>query len=507
MSNTVDNKWIQDNYSGMDCYLEGLVEGQDWEFGTFLLPDSTPLDPGDPQTQTINSLLLKFKEVATCYRRLAEQTLEREFVDAPGIRAYYYDQILSRITEHVALLTEMRHSRSKVTMNNWSLINQIIRAIATRMKPTPMLIPIISSAFEYIHFNYVQCIGVIGIPLHVWANPSWNLSILWHEVAGYAASCAQCNGDLLKWATDLQQRLIAQDGLWAYYMDRFEQSALEKVQVKMRVYNDHCSVDEGSWFRWYFKNYEPQDIQEFQDLPNCRVGVDYSWQTNWFRQFYEDMFGLQALELKMLETLTHVLMSRYKTPLLGDLNHPPADLRLQVGIEFLKLLYKDNQSAIECLNTLVDSLKQQYTELSMLTMDEHRVQTKFMATAQIVANTYISTIMSTEGSSWPLLSEEEKAAVEVVRGVLDKETFAERLQLVEAKQKGELKNLSTDGHSEALPQSTCIWELAGVPTTGTEEQCGVDFSRGIDLATLLKIEIAHVDATGPGIGTLPGPGL
>ncbi len=181
------------------------------------LQPSGPAAIDDLRPVVRQELIRCFGSAARKYARLANEILECAAThDSHFPRQYYEGQVLRRIADHVRLLAQLfvdmvQTSPQQSQMPTLDAIQALIWAISRSVPDKPILIPMLSSQFVYVHLSYVEGVGIIGVPPYALVRPYPDLPILWHEVAGYWVALRKVSGDQKAAAVALRER--AQEGL------------------------------------------------------------------------------------------------------------------------------------------------------------------------------------------------------------------------------------------------------------------------------------------------------
>lgn len=328
-------------------YLDGLLRS----------PSATDIDW---QQTMYHDLVKHFKNTALEYARLADNILPCAARHDPKLSIrYYYEEVLKKIADHVRLLAQL-FVRLDDTSTEPGEISELdaIQAIiwdASKHIPgeRPVLIPMLSTQFMYVHLNYVSGVGFIGVPPYALVRPYPDLPILWHEVAGYWVAQERASGNALKErARGLQDRLRdvprGTRSLWDGYRDQYAQSVSHNARVKLTITEDSIWLAELAKLVRYFAR-GSHGLQE----PN--VDTDYDWQMLWLGQILEDLFGVRYLGETMERSLAIALESAYETPPeIGDHKHPPSALRLKIAAEYLR---GDQESILEIVKQETDETR------------------------------------------------------------------------------------------------------------------------------------------------------
>ena len=307
---------------------------------------SAPPPIGAWRQRLYDDLILHFSETVHGYVGLANKIIPcAEMAPHVGYfpSAFYYGEVLRGVAEHVRLLSQLYASLAH-TPPALDAIQGIIWSISRRVPGKPVLVPVVSSQFMYVHLNYVQGVGIIGVPPYALSGPYPDLPILWHEVAGYSVaqqkSDPTTNGLRAKAVTlqaELKKYSLGTQSSFDCYRNLYELSKSQKARVNLNITHPSNStlasigiaIPDHAESREYFSH-------DSSDPEKLTVDTDYGWQMRWLGQILEDRFGLQELDETMLLSLTEALFRAYETLDFGDDSHPPPALRLQIAREYLR---------------------------------------------------------------------------------------------------------------------------------------------------------------------------
>ncbi len=297
-----------------------------------------------------NRLIDAFIPTAENYYILAVKTIRcaKQKDDTVPVK-YHFGQVLLRISDHVRLLNSLANSNNATTDKLQALMRVaegIIWGITSRFDQKrslarPILIPLPGRQFTYIHFNYMNNLGVIGVPISLLTTPKLSLPALWHEVGGYYIASERANGRLEKQHTELRESLGGNNAtigpLWQAYLKIYENSWLQKADVQLTLNSRSCRISNSAEIRRYFLYLRDKVGVETATLPVVQtVDKDTSWQMAWLGEFFEDLFAVEALGTLASDSLSQILARVYKNEGIGDKTHPSPALRIQVVREFLK---------------------------------------------------------------------------------------------------------------------------------------------------------------------------
>ncbi|MCB1044831.1 MAG: hypothetical protein KDC35_17965 [Acidobacteria bacterium] len=332
-SNTNALESALDEFQRLMTYLQDDLEE--------IIPDGK----GKPQ-RILRYLIANFRQAAKSYFDTAVATIEGATeVGQRRQKAYYYGLVLTKIEDHIGFLAEL--NRQLVTGDlQQPFVDDFIRSAASHFSEPPVIITATAARFQYIHFNYVDGIGVIAYPAHVLANSVQHVNVLLHEVAGFWVARERKACRLHSLAKVLRQELqdssytVDQIGVWESYWGQYKRSWLERAPVKINVQADACRIENSATIRHYFKLLDGASSRSLsQDVTLVKdVETDDEWQMNWLGEFMEDLFGAQELHVHYFQALAHALLRTYPNPEIGDEKHPTPILRLQVVLELLNLL-------------------------------------------------------------------------------------------------------------------------------------------------------------------------
>jgi hypothetical protein len=255
----------------------------------------------------------------------------------PHQRSQDYDELLSRLQDHILLLADFTRAQSETIFKQQTALNKMLKIVSKRIPSAerlPVLLVTLSSDFEYVHFNYLsQPMGMIGVPPQIVSSPfgNGNLAVLWHEVAGHAIAVARRSPhDLLKkWAAEFKAEL-EQRNLWPIYRDLYITSILENLPVKEQL------EKVGAWAEF-------RDSYRLKVLADAPIDANQEWQATWLAEFFEDLYWLTVFTGETdvddlpIRIMSRALTPRYADLAVGDPEHPPVNLRLLVGLASLDL--------------------------------------------------------------------------------------------------------------------------------------------------------------------------
>lgn len=287
------------------------------------------IDPVPLRQNVYEQLLPYFESTALEYVDLAEQiipTTEIHSID------YYYGEVLREITEHARLLLSIRSvDVSQPLLQRLEAFQGILWHIAQYVPRVrgekPLLIPILSNRFTYFHLNYVNGVGIIGVPPDALVPPYYDLAILWHEVAGYWVAQQAANAHYLRKRTLELNKRLSEASVWGCYRDMYKQSIQQRLTVKLDINEDSFRIVGIPGILNYFMEHNPK-----RQEPN--IDTDLAWQNAWFGQILADLFGVQVLGDTMVHSLRSALSRAYMHQELGDLCHPPPSLRLKMAHKY-----------------------------------------------------------------------------------------------------------------------------------------------------------------------------
>lgn len=394
--NSID-QIAEDNFKGLTAFITTLRNRSKKRGGTN--------QQDIAENEALDILIETFDEGARIYFERAKQIVQKQKTD-PNDRSQAYHNAMAPIVDHIQLLSNIVRpflAADDKKFKTAQVIEKIVAIIATRLDGSRfMAIP--SPNFQYIHFNYVANLGVIGIPPHIMAAPSWHLGILWHEVAGQTIVKARRKGDLARWTNELSDSL-QQKGISSAYQ----------------------AVYQGPG----------------------------EWQTSWLGEFFEDLFGVQVIQGAMVEVLAEVLTQRYNKG--GNQEHPPINLRLQVALEFLS--DAERQSTLKRLTARYG--------LKRLGLDEFDQDPQLKQVAQEIAAFYKQKVEAKEFSS-PDVHPIEKGLAQIYKAAVHKffeteesqrsQTLQEIRDELDAQISEVVKRFEYDSSFEAQPSDN-LWTI------------------------------------------------
>ncbi len=246
------------------------------------------------EKKAITCLTQSFAFVAEKYFEKIESILKDE-KDIKRKNFEYY-KVLKELKQHMqwpisiasAYTTRLTHkAHFEESWDVLDIIEKIIDCISTRFLTQPLFIPLIAEDFKNVEFNYMPSgIVVIGIPPFALSLLPRHLGVIWHEVGGYAVAVLKRQAKFKDCIEQLSKPLYTE----------LETCYHNSVELKARK-DDWCET--------------------------------------WLGEFFEDLFGVQALEGTMIEALGNALTRIYDDFDRGDEEHPPPKLRLQVALAFL----------------------------------------------------------------------------------------------------------------------------------------------------------------------------
>lgn len=406
-----------------------------------------------------------FEEVANLYQAGAIETIQLvRKKTGPFEDSYYYNRFRTQLAAHIELL--MTLLRNHVRPSEIRMIDLMIAGISHRFQTlkwlqpedqtepvaSPTLISWPMPGFAYVDLLYVTNFGIIGIPYESWLNPGRELSVLWHEVGGYAIAVARRSGHLHEWAKELAATLGQADDVkkdskaWKHYLSAYLDAVMDDLPYEPILIegakSDAIRIKNSQKLRYYLGAKVPSSL-DTRGLKQARTDID--WQADWLGEFFEDMFGAQALGSQMLTVLADVLVSATNGPNHGDSSHPGLTLRLQTIIEFLHLLLHNDVtlphfdeenlvfSALTAnkLKDAIGTIQELYThrpDIQALCLPNFEPESMDQEIGQFIAQMYIDKagVLSDKKDSQNL-SEAEKQAIRIYFSVLEKNTNYDKL--------------------------------------------------------------------------------
>ena len=289
------------------------------------------MDPFPLRQNIYEQLLPYFESTARKYVDLAEQIIPTAEVDSID---YCYGEVLREITEHVRLLLSIQSGGvSQSLLQPLEAFQGILWHIAQYVPHVsvekPLLIPILSNRFTYFHLNYVNGVGIIGVPPDALVSPYYDLPILWHEVAGYWVAQQAANANFLKKRTLELNKRLRKESVWRCYRDMYKQSIQQRLAVKLDLDGDSFRIAGIPEILNYFTEHNPKRHE-------LNIDTDITWQKAWFGQTLADLFGVQVLGDTMVHSLQSALSRAYTHQDLGDLCHSPPSLRIAIAHKYLE---------------------------------------------------------------------------------------------------------------------------------------------------------------------------
>jgi hypothetical protein len=228
-----------------------------------------------------------------------EKAIQQLTYNEIGTRNRAYFRVLDKLVQHADLLADtVRAYRNFLRFHSGNFdareaVKYIIDGIATRFPENLVFIPLIDNDFKAIRFTYCHPVVVIAMPPSVLSLSPWHLGVIWHEMGGYGVTELKEQHELQKWVLELPTEVNA------YFQ---------------RAYQHSNGTDDS----------EPSH-----------------WHEDWLGECCEDLFGVRALQETTIEALLNALTQHYSDLTKSDREHPPADLRLQVVLEYLKIVKPD----------------------------------------------------------------------------------------------------------------------------------------------------------------------
>lgn len=330
------------------------------------------------KSQTINpwrqniydQLLPYFASTALEYVNLAEKVIPIAQEDSMD---YCYNRVLQEITEHVRLLLSIRAgdvaTEPQSLQQNLNAFQAIIWHIAQYVPSTnderPLLIPILSNRFMYFHLNYVNGMGIIGVPPDALVRPYHDLAILWHEVAGHWVAQQAANANFLKKRTLELNKRLHEVSVWSCYRDMYKRSIQQRLTVKLDINEDSLTIAGIAGILNYFAEHNPKRQE-------TTIDTDLEWQKVWFGQILADLVGVQALGDTMAKSLRSALSRAYAHQDLGDLHHPPPSLRIEIARKYLEANHvgtlghkgQELNEVDKLAKVIVDCIRTEYPEMA-----------------------------------------------------------------------------------------------------------------------------------------------
>lgn len=278
--------------------------------------------------------------------------------------------MLREITEHVRLLLSIQSGGvSQSLLPPLEVFQGILWHIAQYVPHVsgekPLLIPILSNRFTYFHLNYVNGVGIIGVPPDALVPPYYDLAILWHEVAGYWVAQQAANANFLKKRTLELNKRLREESVWGCYRDMYKQSIQQRLAVKLDINEDSFRIAGIPGILNYFMEHNPKRYE-----PN--IDTDLAWQKAWFGQILADLFGVQVLGDTMVYSLQSALSRAYTHQDLGDLCHPPPSLRSKMAHKYGKGNHayssgdEEQNEEDKLAKAIVDYVQGQYPEMTKI---------------------------------------------------------------------------------------------------------------------------------------------
>ena len=283
--------------------------------------------PNKPdRNKTLPRLIGVFEEkIAPKYFEKAQEVIPK--IINPHERSLAYHAVLSLLRSHALFLVDLARPYRVEILSDYALPVKLIAFISQQRLPSvplPFLLAVLSSDFKYVHFNYLSNVGLVGLQPDLVAGHLDDLNALWHEVAGYSIALARSDNRLTRWTGQLTE-LLKQKELLDTYQNLFRESTLYNLPI------DRNSI-------------KPEALSELDAV----MQNDQEWSelsTPWLGEFLEDLFWVMtqegertangAIETATIAAMAKALTPRYPDLDAGDLDHPPVNLRLLVGVSYL----------------------------------------------------------------------------------------------------------------------------------------------------------------------------
>lgn len=204
------NKVVQRDFKDLDDFILGLQNGMPLQ-----RPNSKEVIP------ILDKVILAFQTVATAYYEKAKALLG----DTDGHpRLQKYEQVLGNLENHALKLSELiRPDPDKAFFpnNRRQKLHKLIGFVAGRanVSGSPFILPVLGDTYKYVNVNYIKNFGLICLPPRVVTTDASdrNLSVLWHETAGYAIARAKDNEQFEIAVTKLHTELQKTSIYWQRY--------------------------------------------------------------------------------------------------------------------------------------------------------------------------------------------------------------------------------------------------------------------------------------------------
>jgi hypothetical protein len=320
------NNVAQSDSKDLLAFITGLLD----------MPEQRP--NSEEVRAKLKPVIETFEMVAQAYLNKAQALLSKEPAQP---RLQKYEQVLSKVQSHALELSELIRPdpyKEFSPSDRRQLFNKLIAFIAkrTNVSGQPFILPVLDESFKYVHFNYVDGFGLLCLPPRMATThaSNRNLSIFWHEAAGFAIATAKNKHPekLRDAASRLYERLLEYNGYWERYSELYRQSLLSSLRGR-DTFDKACILDE----------IEKLIRDNILSNPN-NIDGDGSWQVTWLSEFLEDLYGVMVAKDDnrpgpmadgVVRMLAGALAATYKNLDVGDSGHPSPRLRVLAAISFL----------------------------------------------------------------------------------------------------------------------------------------------------------------------------
>lgn len=290
----------------------------------------------------LNSLVSDYEEMAKGYILLFETSLGASARKSAQDKWLKRHEMLDKLTREwhliysLACAVEVGSSHLEQFM---PYVNQAVEDIGLAGAGEDLLlIPVFGEAFSLVKISYSSSnIAILNLPISVIHSP-WELSVIWHEMAGLkVVEIREKIAAFLKAHPHQEDILSAPDPL-------ITNGKLVADLFRHIANNDELDKPFLAQVRAALA--PPDSSEEAQARP---------WSQDWFEQLYEDACSVLAFGEEFVSVLEKIL-SRQERKLTADRKHPDIKTRLQVAHRLLALQNGDTSAPTTNAERLTDEL-------------------------------------------------------------------------------------------------------------------------------------------------------
>ncbi len=271
----------------------------------------------------LNSLIRDYQEMAKRYILLFELSLGASNRKGAQDRWLKRHEMLDKLTREWHLIFSIA---SAVELGSSYLerfqpyVKQAIEDIGLSDDGRDfLLIPVFGEAFSLVRIRYSSSnIVILNLPISVIHSP-WELSVIWHEMAGLKVVELRDKIKAFLVAHPQQEDILSGE-------DPMLANGRLIADLFRRIAND--------------EELEKPFLAQVKSAMNMDGGPEFmqstAWSQDWFEQLYEDACSVFAFGEEFVEVLSKIL-SRQERKLTADRKHPDLATRLQVAHRLLAL--------------------------------------------------------------------------------------------------------------------------------------------------------------------------